>query len=92
MVEELGLFGFTDRHLASLFLELFQLAVNKDYVDHLPLHSPVVRELSDDIFVVSSLMGEKCSLILVTKTEFYQEKGFEFGISESDVEDLEDEE
>lgn len=26
------------------------------------------------------------------KTEFYQEKGFEFGISESDVEDLEDEE
>lgn len=37
-------------------------------------------------------MGEKCSLILVMKTEFYQEKGFEFGISESDVEDLEDEE
>ena len=83
---------FTDRHLASLFLELFQLAVNKDYVDHLLLHSPVAREIWDDIFVISSLMGKKCPLILVTKTVFYQEKGLEFGISESDVADLEDEE
>lgn len=37
-------------------------------------------------------MGKKCPLILVTKTVFYQEKGLEFGISDSDVADLEDKE
>ena len=37
-------------------------------------------------------MGKKCPLILVLKTVFYQEKGLEFGISESDMADLEDEE